>query len=192
MISHNVFAPAKPSEPAERKASVLIIEDDDALGLVLASMFESSSFVVSRTTDGASGLRSISLMDFDVILCDLVMPNLSGDLLYLAVGRVKPRLCSRFIFMSGYLDDPKWKHFAGLTDCTMLCKPFAMNDLANAVQEVMTKNRLKDPGSCVEFRGIDAEKINSTPLAGTSLPPFRAKNLSRSELKPLDLGWTLN
>lgn len=150
----------------ERKPSILIIEDNEALGQALEVLFESNSFVVSRTTDGVGGLRNIRLMDFDVILCDLVMPNLSGDLFYLAVRRLKPRLCSRFIFMSGHLEDPKWKHFAGLTDSAILSKPFQLRGLMDAVQEVITKNGLNNLVSNIQFRDVNVEEIDVTPPAG--------------------------
>ena len=177
---------------AERNPSVLIVEDNESLGQALELMFESNSFDVSRTTDGVGAIRSISLMDFDVILCDLVMPNLSGDLLYLAVRRIKPHLCSRFIFMSGNLEDPKWKHFAGLTDSALLSKPFQLHDLMDAVQEVITRNELAELGSTVQFQASNAQELNLAPSPGSSLTYPGGKKLSWAGCTPPGFDWSAN
>jgi CheY-like chemotaxis protein len=121
------------------RASVLIVEDNVSLGTSLEMLLESFSFEVARTTDGVGGLRNIKLMDFDVILCDFVMPEMSGDVFYLAVQRLKPELCDRFIFMSGHREDPKWAQFASSTGSAVLWKPFKVEELVNAIRGVLTK-----------------------------------------------------
>jgi CheY-like chemotaxis protein len=138
-MSQNTSHSARQAKPRERSPSVLIVEDNTLLAQSLEMLLEKNSFEVTCTTDGVGGLRNIELIDFDVILCDMVMPNLSGDMLYMAVQRLKPHLCNRFIFMTGQQDDPKWELFANRTHTILLCKPFPLDALLNAIREVLQK-----------------------------------------------------
>jgi CheY-like chemotaxis protein len=119
-----------------KKASALIVEDNVPLATCLEMLLEANSFEVCRTVDGAGGLVNIRLMDFDVILCDLVMPGLNGYQLHAAVRQIKPHLCDRFIFMSGY---PKsgGPQTAACTARPILWKPFTERDLLTAIEDVL-------------------------------------------------------
>jgi CheY-like chemotaxis protein len=86
-------------------------------------------------------------MDFDVILCDLMMPGLSGDRLHSEVRRLKPHLCDRFIFMSGEPDKLKWARSPAATGRPIFEKPFALTELLKAIEEVVQANPGKNLGS---------------------------------------------
>ena len=113
--------------------SVLLLEDDAAFGESLQLFLESHSFVVTRVPNGAEGLRQIMASDFDIILCDMVMPSLPGEQFYLAVERTKPHLCKRFIFMTDHQADPKTEAFIRPVRGLMLWKPFRLADLLTAI-----------------------------------------------------------
>jgi len=142
------FASEEPEEipeecepPADMAIeSVLIVEDDVELGDMLRDFLQSHPYCVTRVTDGAEGLRQMSAVDFDVILCDMVLPSLSGTDLYLSVKGMKPHLCKRFIFMTGHNADPKSDHFARRIGAMMLWKPFHLADLLEAVQTIGREN----------------------------------------------------
>src|SRR5258708_20645025 len=91
--------------------SVLILEDDVAFSELLRAYLEGNSFRVTCVTNGVDGLREILAADFDIVLCDLVMPNLPGDKFYLAVERSRKHLCKRFVFITGHKTDPNWSGF---------------------------------------------------------------------------------
>jgi len=169
----------------------LIVEDNVALGESLEMLLETSSFDVSRTTDGVGGLHNINLMDFDIILCDLVMPNLSGDMLYMSVRRVKPHLCSRFIFMTGNQDDPKWEQFARSTGTTLLRKPFTLNTLVNAIREVMQKNLLTELRTNSELQCLSANEKDLKLKMGASLQLGSKKPLWPGSGSP-GVSWATN
>ena len=128
-------APALEPDPE----SVLLLEDDAVFGETVQRFLESHSFRVTRVANGAEGLRQITAADFDVILCDLVMPNLPGDLFYLAVERIKPHLCKRFVFMTGHRADPNTEGFIRRVRGPMLWKPFPLADLLTAIAVVWKK-----------------------------------------------------
>ena len=78
-----------------RTRSVLVLEDDVAFAEMLSLFLESHSFEVFCVPNGVEGLRKVTERDFDVIVCDLSMPNLPGDMFYLAVERVRKHLTKR-------------------------------------------------------------------------------------------------
>ncbi len=57
-------------------ATVLLVEDDELLRDLLAQQLEAESFDVIQAQDGQQAQSTTA--DFDVVLCDLVMPNMDG------------------------------------------------------------------------------------------------------------------
>jgi DNA-binding NarL/FixJ family response regulator len=80
--------------------------------------------------------------DFSIILCDMVMPNFPGDMFYAAVERVRPKLCKRFIFMTGHQGDRKIEEFIRRIRGLMLWKPFQMTILFDTIKVVLNKKGL--------------------------------------------------
>lgn len=119
-----------------------MLEDDDQFASILQEFLELYSCKVTRVKDGVEGLRRIVTSDFDLILCDMVMPTFPGDKFYIAVERVKPLLCKRFIFMTGHKADPKWDSFIRSVRGLILWKPFQMHDLLTAMRTVFRRTRL--------------------------------------------------
>lgn len=119
--------------------SVLLVEDDVAFGDVVRTFLESHPFCVTRVTDGAEAMRQISSTDFDIIICDMMLPNLNGEQLYASVEQLKPHLCNRFIFMTGHHADPSCDNFIRRVRALMLWKPFHLGDLLAAAEAARKK-----------------------------------------------------
>ena len=151
--------PEEDYEPSEAPMdsgieSVLIVEDDVEFGDTLRDFLESHPYCVTRVSDGAEGLRQVTAVDFDIILCDMVMPSLSGEELYHAVQKIKPQLCNRFIFMTGHNADPKTDKFVRRIGALMLWKPFHLADLLTAVQTIGKENSPPPPIRMERFREL--------------------------------------
>ena len=128
-------------EESNLKKRVLLLEDGDDFAALIKTFLESTDFEVIRVNNGVDGLKTLLVKEFDIILCDMVMPNLPGDMFYLAVEKTRPHLCKRFIFMTGHKADPKWDSFARNVRCIMLWKPFQMSDLLVAIDTVLRKSK---------------------------------------------------
>jgi CheY-like chemotaxis protein len=114
--------------------TVLMLEDNAELAATLKTFLKEHFYQVVHVTNGADGVRQLLARDFDVILCDLVMPNLPGDMFYKAVENTKPHLCKRFVFMTGHGSDSKWRRFSRDARRTMLLKPFPLPALIEAIE----------------------------------------------------------
>ena len=96
-------------------------------------------YEVDWVADGVQGIKKIIVNDYSVILCDMVMPHLAGDMFYLAVERVKPHLCKRFVFMTGHQGNRKVDEFIRKVRGLLLWKPFQAHVLLETIQAAESK-----------------------------------------------------
>ena len=133
-------APSK-TETSHDIKSILLLDDDVDLAYTLKHLLETHNFVVTTVGNGVEGVREIMRFDFDIVMCDMMMPHMPGDMFYFAVQRTKPQLCSRFIFITGYPDKPEVVHFlSGLADGVVLSKPVSNEDLIRTISFVLQRN----------------------------------------------------
>jgi DNA-binding response OmpR family regulator len=112
---------------------ILLVEDDADLAVLLKDYLESYFYRVTTVTNGVDGLNAILDVDFDVILCDVVMPKMPGDMFYHAVQRVQPQLCERFIFITAHRESPRVAEFLNQVSEMVLMKPFHLDDLLEVI-----------------------------------------------------------
>ena len=120
---------------------ILMLEDEPHFASLVRMFLEMNGYQVTCVPNGTDGLRQVMVRDFDVILCDLMMPTLPGDMFYLAVERTKPKLSKRFVFMTGHTAEPKWAGFLARIHANFLSKPFPMNDLLIKVAGVLHETK---------------------------------------------------
>jgi DNA-binding response OmpR family regulator len=119
--------------------SVLLLEDDASLAEMLRNALQARNFTVTRVRSGSEGIQHILSFDYDVILCDMIMPGFPGDMFYRAVERSRPHLCSRFLFMTGHTGDRQIDTFVRSVRGLMIFKPFQLHDLLEAIKVVLKK-----------------------------------------------------
>ncbi len=120
---------------------ILLLEDDTAFTSLLSDGLDKNLFEITVVENGVDGLKSLMASDYDIVLCDMMMPTLPGDMFYLAVERTKPYLCQRFIFMTGHRGQPKWDQFIRKVNGVMLWKPFHFSDLQDAMRSIVRKTQ---------------------------------------------------
>jgi signal transduction histidine kinase/ActR/RegA family two-component response regulator len=133
-------APAVPSTvtppsditPAPRefaKRRVLAVDDEPLLLKAYRRML-SDVHDVETAMGGVEGLRALERdAAYDVILCDLQMPEMSGMGFHEAVRQRWPALADRFVFVTGGAFSPDAKRFLEDTVCAVIQKPFRVEDL---------------------------------------------------------------
>lgn len=120
---------------------ILMLEDEGELTAVLKEFLEGNEFQVTAAANGVDGLKKVMGQDFDVIICDMLMPHLPGDKFFIAVQKVKPHLCKRFIFMTGHKGDKKIDEFIRSVHGVMMWKPFAPHELLDAIKYILKRTR---------------------------------------------------
>src|SRR3954462_774600 len=121
--------------------SILLVEDETIYAELLKEYLESYDYTVTIAADGVQGLKKIMEKNFDLVICDLLMPNLPGDMFYVAVQRVKPELAKRFIFITGHQNDPSVSEFVKKTKSLTLFKPFEMHVLLETIMAALKNPR---------------------------------------------------
>jgi len=135
-MSQTDSSPQEASSQELEIRSVLVLEDDVQQAILLKAILEGADFMVTTVENGVDGLREVMAFDFDVIVCDMMMPKMPGDMFYLAVSRAKAHLCSRFLFITGYTDDEKINEFIQRVHGHVLHKPLRPDDLVRMVKRV--------------------------------------------------------
>ena len=126
---------------------MLLLEDDGDFTQLLQEFLVPQGFEITCVANGADGLRKTMAIDFDIILCDMMMPTLPGDMFYMAVERIKPHLCKRFIFMTGYKGDPKYDAFVRKVKGLVLWKPFHLQDLQDSIDHILARSQSPAKGA---------------------------------------------
>lgn len=118
--------------PAGARARVLIIDDEEALRRALGRILGAHD--VSLAENGREGWERLEEGGgFDIILCDLLMPHISGIELYRRVLEERPDIAERFVFMTGGAATPEAREFLARVDPPLLEKPFDMSELLAVV-----------------------------------------------------------
>jgi PAS domain S-box-containing protein len=130
-------APASPrAAPRRPTARILVVDDEPALLRSLARQLRHFG-EVATAADGAAALGRLETERFDAVLCDLMMPEMTGMELYARVCETLPDRAGRFIFMTGGAFTPASQAFAEATERPMLDKPLDLPRLERALDEVI-------------------------------------------------------
>ena len=118
---------------------VLLLEDREDFREVLRDHLVSRFFQVTSVPSGVEGLREIMKGAFDLIICDMMMPKMGGEMFYWAVTRVRPAARQRFIFFTGHKNNPPIDFFFRRIKATVLFKPFKLSELDSAISSVLRR-----------------------------------------------------
>jgi PAS domain S-box-containing protein len=118
---------------AARRGTVLIVDDEPAVGIVLGRVLRDHDVtVVTKAADALDLL--LSGKHFDVILSDLMMPEMSGIDLYDELTRRFPDAAQRVVFISGGACTPAASAFLERVTNERMEKPFDTKNIRSLVQ----------------------------------------------------------
>jgi two-component system cell cycle sensor histidine kinase/response regulator CckA len=118
-------------------SSVLLVEDEEAVRAFAARALTSRGY---KVYEAASGVEALDVMQeaggkIDLVVSDVVMPELDGPSLLRELRKTRPDL--KIIFISGYAEDAFKKNLPEGEDFQFLPKPFSLKQLAVAVKETL-------------------------------------------------------
>jgi PAS domain S-box-containing protein len=116
---------AAPTAASPRRRRVLIVDDEAPLAAMLGRMLE-DDFELEIASNAQSALEVLrgGPAKFDIVLCDLMMPQMNGMDFFRAVSELLPDLSERFIFMTGGAFTPWAAEFLASSRRPCLEKPF--------------------------------------------------------------------
>lgn len=114
---------------------ILIVDDEPTLTTALRRALVRDVEVVVRT----SGREAVALLEadprFDVVLCDIMMPDMTGIEVYEAVKERAPALAAKFVFMTGGTFAAATREFLDNVPNTRLEKPFDLRALRELIRQ---------------------------------------------------------
>ena len=118
----------------ELKTRMLIVDDELTL---LASLRRAigREIDVVLASSAKEALEILAKDDrFDIVLCDIMMPDVTGIELFERVSSEFPALRDRFVFMTGGVFSSTMQHFIDSTELPRLEKPFDVRDLRRIIR----------------------------------------------------------
>lgn len=127
-----------PSALPQSIPTILVVDDEPSIGEGLRRLL-SRTYDVSAVGDGAAALDLMGRGAFDVVLCDVMMPRMSGMALYKRVVESFPDQADRFIFMTGGTFTAESRAFLDDVKQPLLEKPFRRSDVLDLIDAVLAR-----------------------------------------------------
>ena len=121
--------------PRTRRKLVLVIDDEIEVSRSVARIL-GRDHDVDTAPDGAVGLQKLRATPYDVVLCDVMMPDMTGVELYTRIENELPQLLSRLVFITGGAFGSGIQDFLERTRCPRLDKPFDTDRLRSLVSRI--------------------------------------------------------
>lgn len=118
---------------SRRPMRILVVDDEAAIRTVAKRVLEGCGHRVQVAVDGQAAAALADAHGFDLILCDVRMPNLSGPELFARIQRRDLASPPRFVVMTGDIADVETHRFVTGSGVRVLLKPFELRDLVAAV-----------------------------------------------------------
>jgi len=118
---------------------VLIVEDDPTTSKSLEMMLRAEGMVVDATGLGEDGLEIGKLYEYDIILLDLVLPDMDG---YEVLRRLRAsRVATPVLILSGLAEPDKKVKGLGFGADDYLTKPFDRAELVARIQAIVRRSK---------------------------------------------------
>lgn len=125
--SQKQVSQSPPAATPRTSARILIIDDEPLICEVLLRYCEDHQ--VDTAAEGDEGLRLARENDYDIILCDLMMPQITGMDLYSTLKAEAPEKARRMVFITGGTVSEQSRDFVANAEQPVLYKPFGQSVL---------------------------------------------------------------
>jgi signal transduction histidine kinase len=135
-LATRVSGPPAPSA----RARVLVVDDEVAVGRALKRSLSAHHDVVAITSGGDALVRIADGELFDVILCDLMMPEVSGMEMHERLRNIAPHQTDRMIFLTGGAFTPAAREFLDNVPNPRIDKPVEITNLLAIIAGLMPRD----------------------------------------------------
>jgi PAS domain S-box-containing protein len=163
--SGSVFRVAIPAAPPKQPSAatraeaggspgkthrILVVDDEPAVGQIIARALE--SYDVTVTGSGTEARALCESEPFDVILCDVMMPDFDGIDLWESLRAAGRGVESRMAFMTGGAHAQRAREFLSRVPNRTIEKPFGLATLEGLVEAVLRDHRCSGPAHVSRMR----------------------------------------
>lgn len=167
-----------------RRARILVVDDEAHLAAGISENLEADGYTADVAHDGAEGLEKIRANNYDLVLLDVMMPNLNGLEVCAAMRRDGKQTPVMFLTVKSDADDRIRGLEAGGDD--YLAKPFHLKELLLRVAAILRRgdwysgsdDSLSFAGNEIDFKTYQAHAWDGTEHALTHKEAMILKVLS--------------
>jgi PAS domain S-box-containing protein len=134
---YEAVAPVHSVSDTIRRGRILVVDDEEIVVRSVKRILSKEHDVVALVSAAEALALCTGGEKFDLILCDLMMPDMTGMDLYHELSRVAPEQADRMIFVTGGAFTEKARHFLSETPKEHLEKPFLSANLRAIVQRYL-------------------------------------------------------
>jgi two-component system, cell cycle response regulator CpdR len=116
-------------------AKILVAEDEKAVSAFVARALQHRGHEVTTVADGSEALGALAGERFDLLLTDIVMPNLDGIALALKASKDHPEM--RILLMTGFASERQRAHNLEALIHRVIEKPFTLDQICLAVEDAL-------------------------------------------------------
>lgn len=116
---------------------ILVVDDDDALRMVLSDILLKEGFVVTTAIDGQAAIELLRNHTYDLVLLNIFMPNISGYGVLTFIN--EHNISTKIIMLTAYSELKLAVECKELGADDFIGKPFMRRDLLNTIRQVLTK-----------------------------------------------------
>ena len=116
---------------------ILIAEDEPVVLEVFSRLLTQEGAQVTMAQDGEEAWQRLTREDFDLVIADLRMPNLSGQELYQRVSEERPEMLRRFVFATGDLMRHETMAFLEGLPNRILTKPLEQETVRRVLSQAL-------------------------------------------------------
>ena len=116
---------------------MLVVDDDPGILSALIHLLQHDGHTVQTATDGQAALAHLQERNYNLVLCDLLMPELDGQTLYGLLLQQSPALCQRIIFLTGDTLGVDSQAFLAQCGQPWIPKPCSIAEVRTAMAQVL-------------------------------------------------------
>ena len=121
--------------PVELSAKILLAEDDNDMRRFLVKALQNAGYDVTSFDNGLSAYNRLREEPFELLLTDIVMPEMDGIELARRATELDPEI--KVMFITGFAAVALNSANAAPKDARILSKPFHLRDLVNEVERLL-------------------------------------------------------
>jgi PAS domain S-box-containing protein len=137
-------APLLVTAPAPPPARVLLVDDEELVLEVMRRALQRAGYQADGASDASAALACLEREPYDLVVCDVHMPGMSGPDLYRTLQTRRPEQARRMLFVTGDWLALGIQRFLDETGAAYLSKPFELAALVERVGQELQRSAARE------------------------------------------------
>jgi two-component system NtrC family sensor kinase len=127
-------------EKLVKQKRILVVDDEKYILDFFVQVFQSLPLSVDTAKNGEVALKKMDSNQYDLVITDYRMPQMSGKELFNWIKENRPELANRIVFFTGDTVSNETRSFFEENHCRFLAKPFKIEEVKEIIRQVLEAN----------------------------------------------------